>query len=64
LKASPKEKRSKDQSLRRIEGDLPLQQRELLHREEAAEAKSAGRCRKERPTIDAERWRTGPAVRR
>ena len=45
------------ESLRRIENDLPLQQRELLQREkEAAEAKSALEdVRKERPTIDAAR---------
>ena len=44
-------------SLGKIEGDLPLQQRELLQREkEAAEAKSSMEdIRKERPAIDAAR---------
>jgi DNA repair exonuclease SbcCD ATPase subunit len=57
IAAIRKEIKEATESLRRIEGDLPLQQRELLHREkEAAEAKSVLEdVRKERPTIDAAR---------
>jgi DNA repair exonuclease SbcCD ATPase subunit len=57
IAAIRKEIKEATESLRRIEGDLPLQQRELLHREkEAAEAKSVLEdVRKVRPTIDAAR---------
>ncbi len=57
IAAARKEIKEATEALRRIEGDLPLQQRELLQREkEAAEARSALEdVRKERPAIDAAR---------
>ena len=57
IAAARKALKDATESLRQIEGDLPLQQRELLEREkEAAEAKSALEdVRKERSAIDAAR---------
>jgi len=57
ITAARKALKEATESLGRIEGDLPLQQRELLDREkEATQAKSALEdVRKERPEIDAAR---------
>ncbi len=57
IAAARTEIRKATESLRRIEGDMPVQQRELLQREqEAAAARSALEdVRKERPAIDAAR---------